>query len=345
MKSTATRYFNYKQPFELENGGQLPELTIAYHTYGTLNAAKDNVIWICHALTANADAADWWNGLVGEGKALDPGKYFIVCANILGSCYGTTGPLSIDPETSQPYYSRFPGITIRDMVKAHILLRQNLGLEKIHLLAGGSMGGYQALEWSIMESQVIDNLFLLATSAAESAWGVAVHTAQRMAIEADHTWQDYSATAGTAGLKAARAIGMLTYRNYELMVALQTDPESGKTDNYKAESYIRYQGDKLVKRFNAYTYWLLTKAMDSHNLSRERGGDLESVLKTITQRTLVIGISSDILCPVQEQVFISQHIPEATYVEIHSSYGHDGFLIESERIAANLMPWLKESEV
>lgn len=340
MKSTGINYFNYKQPFKLESGEALPALTIAYHTYGTLNAAKDNVVWICHALTANADAADWWNGLVGEGLALDPEKYFIVCANILGSCYGTTGPLSINPETQEPYFSQFPAVTIRDMVNAHILLRQHLQLDRIHLMVGGSMGGYQALEWCVMEGESIENLFLLATSAAESAWGVAIHTSQRLAIEADSTWQDRSEAAGNAGLKAARAIGMLTYRNYEIMVERQTDPDTGKTDNYRAESYIRYQGDKLVNRFNAYTYWLLTKAMDSHNLSRGRGGSIEQVLRQLRQRTLVIGISSDILCPVQEQVFISQHIPNATYVEIGSSYGHDGFLIESERIASYLVPWL-----
>ncbi|NDK56746.1 homoserine O-acetyltransferase MetX [Pontibacter fetidus] len=342
MKNNATQYFNYKQPFALESGDVLPELTIAYHSYGTLNAAKDNVVWICHALTANADAADWWNGLVGEGKALDPEKYFIVCANILGSCYGSTGPTSVNPEIGKPYYSQFPLVTIRDMVAVHILLRKHLSIDKIYLLAGGSMGGYQALEWCVMESTVIDNLFLLATSAAESAWGIAIHTAQRLAIEADPTWQNASETAGSAGLKAARAIGMLTYRNYEIMVERQSDPDPEKINNYRAESYIRYQGDKLVNRFNAYTYWLLTKAMDSHNLSRGRSGNLEDVLQTIAQPTLIIGISSDILCPVQEQVFISQQVPDATYVEIHSSYGHDGFLIESDRIATNLVPWLSK---
>lgn len=342
MKSTGINHFAYKQPFQLESGDVLPELTIAYHTYGTLNAKKDNVVWICHALTASADAADWWNGLVGVGLAVDPEKYFIVCANILGSCYGSTGPLSINPLTQEPYFSQFPAVTIRDIVNAHILLRKHLELDKIHLLVGGSMGGYQALEWCVMESAIIERLFLLATSAAESAWGVAIHTAQRLAIEADNSWLDRSETAGSAGLKAARAIGMLTYRNYEIMVERQTDPETEKTDNFRAESYIRYQGDKLVKRFNAYTYWLLTKSMDSHNLSRGRGGSIEQVLQTIKQRTLIIGISSDILCPVQEQLFVSQHIPYATYVQIGSAYGHDGFLIESERIAAQLVPWLKQ---
>lgn len=340
MKSTRTNYFTCNQSFRLESGEVLPELTIAYHTYGTLNAGKDNVVWICHALTANADPADWWNGLVGEGLALDPNKYFIVCANIIGSCYGSTGPLSINPLTQEPYFSQFPAVTIRDMVHAHILLRKHLELDKIYLLAGGSMGGYQALEWCVMEGEKIGNLFLLATSAAESAWGVAIHTAQRLAIEADSTWQDKLADAGRNGLKAARAIGILTYRNYEIMVERQTDPDTEKTDNYRAESYIRYQGEKLVNRFNAYTYWLLSKAMDSHNLGRGRGGSIEQVLQELQQRTLIIGISSDILCPVQEQIFISQHMHDATYVEISSSYGHDGFLIESERIAAQLVPWL-----
>lgn len=341
MKSTRTNYFTCKQPFGLESGEVLPELTIAYHTYGTLNTEKDNVVWICHALTANADPADWWNGLVGEGLALDPEKYFIVCANILGSCYGSTGPLSINPLTEEPYYTMFPAITIRDMVNAHILLRKHLEIDRIYLLAGGSMGGYQALEWCAMEGQIIERLFLLATSAAESAWGVAVHTAQRLAIEADSSWQDKLADAGRNGLKAARAIGILTYRNYEIMVERQSDPDTEKTEDFRAESYIRYQGEKLVNRFHAYTYWLLSKAMDSHNLSRGRGGNLEQVLQSLQQKALVIGISSDLLCPVQEQVFICQHMPDATFVEISSGYGHDGFLIESERIAAQLVPWLE----
>jgi len=164
------KHFHYNQPFTLENGQQLPALTIAYHTYGKLNERKDNVVWVCHALTASADAADWWKGVVGEGCVIDPARYFIVCANILGSCYGTTGPLSEDPATAKPWYHRFPMVTIRDMVKAHILLRNHLGIRNIYLLMGGSMGGYQALEWSLMEPDQIKRLFLLATSPTESAW-------------------------------------------------------------------------------------------------------------------------------------------------------------------------------
>ncbi|KAF0237221.1 MAG: homoserine [Chitinophagaceae bacterium] len=249
--------YSYNRTLILENGKELPGLEIAYQTYGKLNAEKSNVIWICHALTANADAADWWKGLVGNDCLINPNQYFIVCANIIGSCYGSTGPLSIDPKTGNPYYSSFPNVTIRDMVKAHILLRKALGIEQIHLLMGGSMGGYQVLEWAAMEPTVIQKMFLIATSPSESAWGVAVHTAQRLAIEADQSWQDMQANAGARGLKAARAIGMLTYRNYTTFQEKQTDPDPEKIDDFKASSYLNYQGNKLVNRFNAYSYWLL----------------------------------------------------------------------------------------
>lgn len=333
-------YFTYEQLFDLECGQSLPGITIAYHTYGQLNADRSNVVWVCHALTANSDTAHWWPGVVGQKALINPEKYFIVCANILGSCYGTTGPLSVDPLTGRPYYSSFPMITIRDMVKAHILLRRHLGIGKIHLLMGGSMGGYQALEWCVMEREVIDRLFLIATSPAESAWGIAVHTSQRLAIEADATWQDPSPEAGRKGLKAARAIGILTYRNYGILVRKQSDPDIEKTDHYKASSYVNYQGDKLANRFNAYCYWLLTKAMDSHQLARGRHKGLEEILRKISQKALIIGIDSDILCPLEEQRFLALHLPEATLVEIDSAYGHDGFMVEGEKIASHLEEWL-----
>lgn len=333
-------YFTYDAPFDLEGGGSLPGITVAYHVYGRLNADRSNVVWVCHALTANSDAAHWWTGVVGEKGAISPDKYFIVCANILGSCYGTTGPLSIDSRTGRPYYSHFPEFTIRDMVRAHILLRQHLGIEKILLLMGGSMGGYQALEWCVMEKDVIRQLFLIATSPAESAWGIAVHTAQRLAIEADSSWRDETPEAGAKGLKAARAVGILTYRNYGIMVRKQTDPDTEKLDGFRASSYVSYQGDKLVSRFNAYCYWLLTKAMDSHQLARGRGGKLEDVLRGIGQRTLLIGIRSDILCPVEEQQHMADYLPNATLIEIDSAYGHDGFMVEGAKIANHLRDWL-----
>lgn len=332
--------FHYPHPFELENGQLLPEISVAYHTYGALNADKSNVVWVCHHLTASSAVAQWWPGVVGAGCVLDPAKYFIVCANILGSCYGTTGPHSIDPLTKEPYYSSFPAVTIRDMVKAHILLREYLTIHTIYLLVGGSMGGYQAMEWAFMETDVVKRLLLLATSATESAWGIATHTTQRLAIEADNTWQQPSPTAGAKGLKAARAIGMLTYRNYGIMVKNQTDNDPEKLDHYKASSYINYQGDKLVKRFNAFCYWLLTKSMDSHHMARGRGGDIDKVLQLMPQPALIIGMSSDILCPLEEQRHLAQQMPAATLIEIDSTYGHDGFMVESEKIAKYLSAWL-----
>jgi homoserine O-acetyltransferase len=333
-------YFQYQQTFTLENGHSLPQLTIAYHTYGQLNAANDNVVWICHALTANSDAQDWWPGMIGEGLFFDTNKYFIVCANILGSCYGTTGPLSINPLTGKPSYQTFPIVKIRDMVKAHILLRQHLGIENIYLMIGGSIGGYQALEWGLIEKERVERLLLLATSPAESAWGIAVHTAQRLAIEADTTWSEPGPDSGAKGLKAARAIGMLTYRNYEILVQKQTDTDVNKIDDFKAASYINHQGEKLMKRFNAFSYWMLTKSMDSHNIARGRAKDIATVLKTMTQNSLIMGIDSDILCPVQEQKFMAEHMPNAEFVELHSAYGHDGFLVETEMISQHLHRWL-----
>lgn len=333
-------YFTFNEPFITESGEKLPTLTIAYNTYGILNAEKNNVVWACHALTSNSAVTEWWPGVVGENTVIDPAKYFIVCANIPGSCYGSTGPNSINPNTGKPYYSDFPMITIRDIVRSLILLRKHLQIDNIFLLMAGSMGGYQALEWAVMEKERIQTLFLITTSAAESAWGIAIHTAQRLAIEADSTWRDKSATAGKNGLKAARAIGLLTYRNYKILVEKQTDPNVEKIDDFKVSSYINYQGDKLVKRFNAQSYWLLTKAMDSHNLARGRNKTIDEVLQSITQKTLIIGIRSDLLCPVDEQKHIADQMPNATYIEIDSSYGHDGFLIEYEKISHYLEKWL-----
>ncbi len=333
-------YFHYNEPFKTELGATLQGLTIAYNVYGSLNKEGTNVVWVCHALTSNSDVMEWWPGIVGNDCIIDPKKHFIVCANIIGSCYGTTGPISVNPATGHFYYSDFPIITIRDMVQAHILLREHLDINKIYLLIGGSMGGYQALEWAVMENNRIQNILLLCTSASETAWGIAIHTAQRLAIEADSSWKDKDLKAGAMGLKAARAIGLLSYRNYELIVEKQTDPDVEKTDNYKAASYINYQGEKLVNRFNAYTYWLLTKSMDSHHLARGRSKTKEQVLRSILQKTLIIAITSDILCPVAEQKIITDHLINSTLVEIDSSYGHDGFLMEVEKISHHFKQWI-----
>jgi homoserine O-acetyltransferase len=337
--------FQFNESFQLENGKELPGLTIAYHTYGKLNDKKDNVVWVCHALTANSDAADWWPGIVGENCVINPGDYFIICANMIGSCYGSSGPSSINPVSNQPYYSSFPVVTIRDMVNAFILLRKKLGIEKINLLMGGSMGGYQVLEWCMMEPDVIQNSFVITTSASESAWGIAIHTAQRLAIEADATWKNNTTDAGKNGLKAARGIGMLTYRNYGIFHLKQTDDDINKTDGFKASSYIIHQGNKLAERFNAQSYWLLTKSMDSHNIARGRYSSLEEALKQINIPMLIIGIDSDILCPVAEQKLLADNMPNATLHIISSDYGHDGFLVEAETISRHLFEWMEKHAI
>lgn len=326
------KYYHHDEPLHTESGAAIP-LTIAYTTSGQLNADGSNVVWVCHALTANAFPDEWWPGVVGEGCMINPEEHFIVCANILGSCYGTTGPsdsLAPDP---------FPLISIRDMVQAHILLRRHLGIEKIALLAGGSMGGYQVLEWAMLEPSVPQRLLLLATSAAESAWGIAIHEAQRMAIEADQSWKDKRPEAGAAGLRAARAIGMLTYRNYAMFAAQQTDPDANKLNDFRAAAYQRYQGEKLANRFDARSYWTLTKAMDTHNIARGRYATLPEALKQVTHPALVIGIDSDILCPLAEQQLLARHMPQATLAEIHSAFGHDGFLVEAAAITHAFRSW------
>jgi len=302
----------------LENGTHLKDVEVAYCTYGTLNAECDNVIYVCHALTANAEVADWWPNMVGNGLVFDTEKYFVVCANILGSCYGTTGAASTNPETGKKYGRDFPQVTVRDLVKLHQLLAEHLQLKKIKLLCGGSLGGQQALEWSIIEPDFIEQLFVIATNAKHSPWGIAFNETQRMALQ------------GENGLETARAIAMLSYRNYNTYHQTQSE-EADVHDNFKAASYQRYQGEKLKKRFDAESYYTLSKAMDSQNVGRGRGS-VKDALATVKAKTLAVGISSDILFPPSEQKLIAEHIPGAVYAEIDSLYGHDGFLIETDTI-------------
>ena len=322
--------YTYKKIVQLESGRKLNELTIAYTSIGKLNEAKDNVIWITHALTANANPEEWWNGLVGKGKFFNPEKHFIICANVLGSCYGSTGPLSTNKDTGNPYYHDFPKITIRDIVKSLDLLRLHLEIDKINTLIGGSLGGQQALEWSIQKPELIENLFLIATNAQHSAWGKAFNESQRLAIKADRTWYSYSDDAGLKGLKAARTIALLSYRNYETYSLTQLDKDE-LIDNYSAASYQNYQGEKLVNRFNAFSYWHLSKAMDSHNVARGRES-IANALSLVKAKTLVIAISSDILFPPSESKTLVKGIPNSQLSIINSKYGHDGFLIETEQL-------------
>ncbi|MGZ3862643.1 MAG: homoserine O-acetyltransferase family protein [Bacteroidia bacterium] len=317
--------YKHDQPLTLESGETLLSLEIAYHTYGTLNKEKNNVIWVCHALTANADVFDWWPGLFGENHFFNPNDYFIVCANNLGSCYGTTGPVSTNT------FSKFPHITIRDMVNGHDILREHLGIEKIHTVIGGSQGGQQALEWSIQQPDVFSNLILIATNAQHSPWGIALNESQRLAITADETFYTNTPSGGQKGLAAARSIALLSYRNYNTYGETQKEETHDKRDDFKSSSYQRYQGQKLVNRFNAYSYITLSKAMDSHNVGRGRES-VEKALAKVKAKTLVIGVSSDLLFPLTEQRFLANHIPNAFYQVIDSFYGHDGFLIETEKL-------------
>lgn len=336
--TSEVKKFNNHQPFPLEGGDTLSQLEVAYHTYGNLNAERDNVIWVFHALTANSDAADWWSGLVGPGRLFDPAQYYIVCANVVGSCYGSSGPLSLNPQTGKPWYSDFPMVTPRDMIRAHQLLREHLGIRRIHLGLGGSIGGQQAVEWAITEPELFRRVSLIATNARHSAWGIAFNETQRMAISCDPTWRDHDPEAGKNGLMAARANAILSYRNYPTFAQTQTD-ETGKLDDYRASSYQNYQGLKLARRFNTFSYWLLTKAMDSHDVGRHRGSPAEA-LGHIRAEALVVGISSDILFPVSEQRFLAEHISNAVYQEIDSTYGHDGFLIEFEQLTTIIKDFL-----
>jgi len=327
--------YTYNKPFLLENGVTLSSLEIAYNTYGTLNKEKNNVIWVCHALTANSDVFDWWPGLFGEKDFFNPEEHFIVCANNLGSCYGSTGPLTHNEEFNGALYSYFPNISIRDMVNAHELLRQHLGINKIHTVIGGSQGGQQAVEWNILKPELFSNLILVATNAQHSPWGIAFNESQRLAIKADRTYYSNNPEGGQKGLAAARSIALLSYRNYHTYGETQKESSVEKTDDYLSASYQRYQGDKLVKRFNAYSYVALSKAMDSHNVGRGRES-VEKALGNVKARTLVVGISSDLLFPLNEQRFLVNHIPTAFYATIDSFYGHDGFLIETENLTTEL---------
>lgn len=326
--------------FVLETGEKLKDIKICYTQSGPVDGSRP-IVWICHALTANADPTDWWPGLVGPGYFLDTEKYTIICANVLSSCYGSTGPLAENPLTDAPYFWDFPGISIRDMVAAHDLLRQHLGLSSIHLLIGGSLGGQQALEWAIMRPDVFDNLVLLATNAFHSPWGIAFNESQRLAIQADPTWEERRADAGVAGLKAARSIALLSYRGYAPYAKTQSESDFNKTDHYRASSYQNYQGEKLVSRFNVFSYWYLSKAMDSHQVARGRES-VTAALKTIQAKTLVIAVSSDVLFPPQEQAFLAENIPGAALRTLDSFFGHDGFLIEVEQIAIILKDFLAQ---
>jgi len=324
------RIYKHSEPFQLESGDLIQDLEIAFHTYGTYDPAKNNVIWVCHALTANSDVFDWWKGVFGENDLFNPKDHFIVCANILGSHYGTSGPLNTI-QNGKPLLDQFPFVTTRDMARAHDALRTHLGITRVSLIIGASLGGQQVLEWSIEQPELFDRVVLIATNARHSAFGIAFNESQRLAIYADQTFGNGNPDGGRGGLITARSIAMLSYRSYEGYAKTQTNPGNHTTDEFLAASYQRYQGEKLAKRFNAYSYVTLSKAMDAHNVGRKRPS-VEIALQQIKAKTLVIGIESDLLFPVSEQEHLAEWIPNAWLGKIDSVFGHDGFLVENKQL-------------
>ncbi len=334
--------FHFNDTFVLESGESLASFQLKFTTVGNLNEERTNVVWVCHALTGSSDFTDWWGGLFSPDGPFDPSTHFIICANMLGGCYGSTGPLTNKPNSTRPYFHDFPVLTNRDAVRAFDLLRLELKIKQVHAIIGGSLGGQQVLEWAILQPALFQHTIPIACNAFFSPWGIAFNEAQRLAIEADPTWKENDVRAGIEGLKAARAMGMISYRHYNTYAETQNERGTDKIDEFRAATYQRYQGEKLANRFNAFTYWLFSKMMDSHNVGRRRAG-VDGALKLIQAKTLVIGIETDILFPLHEQKYLAQHIPQATLEVIDSKYGHDGFLVEFDQLKKIIKHFLNKN--
>ncbi|MBN2089369.1 homoserine O-acetyltransferase [candidate division KSB1 bacterium] len=355
VQTQTVKLFSAANPFHFECGAQLPEITVAYETYGQLNAAGDNAIYVCHALTGSAHAAffnsptdkipGWWHNFIGYDCPLDPRKYFIVCANILSSCYGTSGPTSINPMTNQIYGMNFPATTTRDMIRVQKALLDYLGVKRLACVVGGSLGAMQTWEWLVQFPDFIEKAIPIAGTAKGSPWMIALNEIARQAIYNDPNWNngDYQNTPPLNGLHLARMIGMITYRSYIQFQdrygrdRVKTAPEDYFDFNnwFQVESYLHYQGDKLVKRFDARSYIYLTKAMDLHDIGRGFES-WETALSQIRSKVLVIGISSDVLYFPDELKNVCQQLQDlkkdVQYVELVSKYGHDSFLIEYDKM-------------
>ncbi len=333
--SPETRRVDVPGDFALELGGTLKGARIAYRTWGSLAPAGDNAVVVCHALTGSADVDRWWTKMFGPGQALDPEKDFVLCSNILGSCYGTTGPTSTDPETGRPYLGAFPPFTVRDMVAMQGVLARLLGIRRVRMVIGGSLGGMQALEWALLFPGMVESIVPIASPARHSPWAIGLSEAQRQAIFADPRWREgrYDPDDPPAeGLAAARMMAMCTYRSRESFEQrFGRRPQAA--DLFAVESYLRYQGQALVDRFDAATYVGLTRAMDTHDVSRGRG-ELQEVLRGVQQPALVVSIPSDVLYLPDEQRELVEHLPRGRLAHLDSPHGHDAFLIEVERLSA-----------
>ena len=325
--------------FAFEAGGNVSGIEVVYHTSDRDYTKGERVVWLCHALTANSNPMDWWPEMVGKGCCIDPEKDYVVCVNIFASPYGTTGPrdwMNIGEAVKRTPLD-FPRVTVRDMARLFPIVRKYIGIDKVDLLVGSSIGGFQALEWAIMEPEVIERAAFIATASRVTPWLGAWMESQRMAIEADPTFKACESLAGgQKGLEAARALSLISYRTFDGYNLTQAEADEDCLFAGRVASYERYQGEKLVKRdFDAYSYYYLTWSVDSHNVGRKRGG-VAAALGEIKAKSVVITITSDGLFPPVEGKEWAAWIPGAKYVEIESKWGHDGFLLETEAIAERL---------
>lgn len=339
------------EEFRLESGEMFGPITVAYETYGHLNESRDNVVLIAHALTGDShvtqrfpsDRIGWLNDLVGPGRAIDTSRFFVICPNVLGGCSGTTGPSSINPGTGKPYAMEFPVITVRDMVRVQKTLLERLGIKRLCATIGGSMGGMQVLEWATTYPDCVDKAIVIASPGRSHAQSIAYNEVMRRAIMLDPNWNEgnyYGGEPPSAGLSIARMLGMITYqsndsmdRKFSRMLCAESqiyEPHS----KFEVQNYLEYQGQKLVRRFDANTYLCFLKAMDLHDLGRGRTSYKEA-LALITAKVLVIGISSDILYPTYQEKLLVHELRKAnvnaTYVQIDSPHGHDAFLIDFDQ--------------
>ena len=331
--------------FALESGVRLPSVTVAYRTWGRLNARGDNAVLVCHALTGSADVDRWWGALLGPGRAFDPDRDFVVCSNVLGSCYGTTGPTSPRPGGASRWGGDFPAVTVRDIVHVQAALLDALGVRRLRLVVGGSLGGMQVLEWALLFPERVDALAPVAVSARHSAWCIGLSEAQRQAIYADPRWRGgrYPPDDGpTAGLAVARQIAMCTYRSRTSLEARFSRDEAAN-GGFAVERWLHHHGRALVDRFDANTYVTLTEAMDTHDVGRGRGGWREA-LATVRVPALVVSIDTDVLYPPVEQEELAAALPAGRLATLASPHGHDAFLIEGEAVNALVARFRRELE-
>jgi homoserine O-acetyltransferase len=366
VKSDATnRVLTYTfDHLPLQRGGQLGPVTLAYEMWGTLNATGDNAILVTHALTGNSHAHDpeqpdnmkvaWWNPLIGPGRPIDTSRYFVICSNVLGSCYGSTGPSSLDPRTGRAYGMRFPVVTIRDMVRAQRRLVEHLGVRQLALVAGGSIGGQQALEWAVSYPELVQRVAVVAATAALTAQAIAFSEVERQAIMLDPRWMggNYAPEQGPdMGLAVARMLAMITYQSEEAMELRFARNPAARADvasptrspdlggRFDVEGYLYHQGEALARRFDANSYLYISRAMDLYDVS-EGYASLDDALRRIRSKALFIGIRSDFLFPAAHVRWLADRVRslggDAIYTELDSPHGHDAFLKEWDQMAAAL---------